>query len=231
MLSSAFGVSAKTLEECITDRNKDVVISSGGVSGLAEKLQTDTSLGLNGDQLSAGALKARVEAFGANEFEYPPPKTFFQLCATAMEDVTVQILCVAAVISLGIGAGMPKHREEYGYLEGIAIVVVVCVVVFLQAYIDYVKELKFRQLNSIKDNYDVKVVRGGEVHVVTAGGGCRRLRSSAGATRFLQMASSGGSKFKANEAAMRASPSISGRITRKTRFCSRAPPCRRDPVA
>ena len=63
MLSSAFGVSAKTLEECITDRNKDVVISSGGVSGLAEKLQTDTSLGLNGDQLSAGALKARGEAF------------------------------------------------------------------------------------------------------------------------------------------------------------------------
>ena len=69
---------------------------------------------------------------------------------------------------LGI-AGMLKHREEYGYLEGIAIVVVACVVVFLQAYIDYVKELKFRQLNSIKDNYDVKVVRGGEVHVVTAG--------------------------------------------------------------
>jgi Ca2+-transporting ATPase len=26
----------------------------------------------------------------------------------------------------------------------------VCVVVFLQAYIDYVKEQKFRQLNSIK---------------------------------------------------------------------------------
>lgn len=34
--------------------------------------------------------------------------------------------------------------------EGIAIILVVCVVVFLQAYIDFVKELKFRQLNSIK---------------------------------------------------------------------------------
>ena len=42
-----------------------------------------------------------------------------------MNDVTVQILCVAAVISLGIGAGIRKHREEYGYLEGIAIVAVV----------------------------------------------------------------------------------------------------------
>ena len=33
----------------------------------------------------------------------------------------------------------------------------VCVVVFLQAYIDYVKELKFRQLNGIKDNYMVRL--------------------------------------------------------------------------
>ena len=220
MLSSAFGVSAKTLEECITDRNKDVVISSGGVSGLAEKLQTDTSLGLNGDQLSAGALKARVEAFGANEFEYPPPKTFFQLCATAMEDVTVQILCVAAVISLGIGAGMPKHREEYGYLEGIAIVVVVCVVVFLQAYIDYVKELKFRQLNSIKDNYDVKVVRGGEVHVVTAGevvvGDLVELVAGDKVPAdgiFVE-----GSKFKANEAAMTGEPIDIGKDHEKDPF-------------
>jgi Ca2+-transporting ATPase len=169
MASSTFELQAKQLEECITDRDKDVVKNAGGVEGLASKLKTDTKLGLHGEQLTAGALSARVAAFGANEFEYPPPKSFLALCREAMNDVTVQILCVAAVISLGIGAGLKKHREEYGYLEGIAIVVVVCVVVFLQAYIDYVKEQKFRQLNSIKDNYAVKVVRGGEVHAVTAG--------------------------------------------------------------
>ena len=31
-----------------------------------------------------------------------------------MNDVTVQILCIAAIISLGIGAGLKKHREGMG---------------------------------------------------------------------------------------------------------------------
>ena len=50
---------------------------------------------------------------------------------------TLPIRLASTLISLGIGAGVRSHREEYGYLEGIAIVVVVCFVVFLQAGIDY----------------------------------------------------------------------------------------------
>ena len=208
MSAKSFDFTAKTLEECITDRNKDVVKTAGGVAGIAAKLKTDIKLGLSREQLSNEARKERQDAFGANEFEYPPPKTFLQLCSEAMNDVTVQILCIAAIISLGIGAGLKKHREEYGYLEGIAIVVVVCVVVFLQAYIDYVKELKFRQLNSIKDNYMVKVVRDGEVHAVTAGevmvGDLVELVAGDKVPAdgiFVE-----GSKFKANEAAMTGEP-------------------------
>ena len=208
MSAKSFDFTAKTLEECITDRNKDVVKTAGGVAGIAAKLKTDIKLGLSREQLSNEARKERQDAFGANEFEYPPPKTFLQLCSEAMNDVTVQILCIAAIISLGIGAGLNKHREEYGYLEGIAIVVVVCVVVFLQAYIDYVKELKFRQLNSIKDNYMVKVVRDGEVHAVTAGevmvGDLVELAAGDKVPAdgiFVE-----GSKFKANEAAMTGEP-------------------------
>ena len=138
------------------ERDKDAINKAGGHLGIAE-LKTDPKVGLCGTELSEESLARRKEAFGVNEFEYPPPKSFLQLCRDALDDLTVQILCVAAIISLGIGAGLPKHREEYGYLEGIAIVIVVFVV-FLQAYIDYVKEQKFRQLNGIKDNYAVKVI-------------------------------------------------------------------------
>ena len=164
-----FELTAAELEEAVTERDKDAIAKAGGHLGIADKLKTDPKLGLCGTELSEENLTKRKEAFGVNEFEYPPPKSFLQLCRDALDDLTVQILCVAAIISLGIGAGLKKHREEYGYLEGIAIVLVVFVVVFLQAYIDYVKEQKFRQLNSIKDNYAVKVVRNGEVHAVTAG--------------------------------------------------------------
>ena len=203
-----FELTAAELEEAATERDKDAIAKAGGHLGIADKLKTDPKLGLCGTELSEENLTKRKEAFGVNEFEYPPPKSFLQLCRDALDDLTVQILCVAAIISLGIGAGLKKHREEYGYLEGIAIVLVVFVVVFLQAYIDYVKEQKFRQLNSIKDNYAVKVVRNGEVHAVTAGevlvGDVVEL--SAGDKIPADGVFLEGSKLRADEAAMTGEP-------------------------
>ena len=203
-----FELTAAELEEAVTERDKDAIAKAGGHLGIADKLKTDPKLGLCGTELSEENLTKRKEAFGVNEFEYPPPKSFLQLCRDALDDLTVHILCVAAIISLGIGAGLKKHREEYGYLEGIAIVLVVFVVVFLQAYIDYVKEQKFRQLNSIKDNYAVKVVRNGEVHAVTAGevlvGDVVEL--SAGDKVPADGVFLEGSKLRADEAAMTGEP-------------------------
>ena len=203
-----FELTAAELEEAVTERDKDAIAKAGGHLGIADKLKTDPKLGLCGTELSEENRTKRKEAFGVNEFEYPPPKSFLQLCRDALDDLTVQILCVAAIISLGIGAGLKKHREEYGYLEGIAIVLVVFVVVFLQAYIDYVKEQKFRQLNSIKDNYAVKVVRNGEVHAVTAGevlvGDVVEL--SAGDKIPADGVFLEGSKLRADEAAMTGEP-------------------------
>ena len=215
-----FLVTAESLEECITEREKSLLVNAGGVFGLASKLKTDTKQGLHGEQLGDAALEARREAYGRNEFEYPPPKTFLRLCAAAFNDLTIQILCVAALISLGIGAGVASHREEYGYLEGIAIVAVVCFVVLLQAGIDYSKEIKFRQLNSVKDNYAVKVVRGGEVHAVTAGevlvGDLVELVAGDKVPAdgiFVE-----GMKFKANEAAMTGEPIDIGKDTERDPF-------------
>ena len=203
-----FELTAAELEEAVTERDKDAIAKAGGHLGIADKLKTDPKLGLCGTELSEENLTKRKEAFGVNEFEYPPPKSFLQLCRDALDDLTVQILCVAAIISLGIGAGLKKHREEYGYLEGIAIVLVVFVVVFLQAYIDYVKEQKFRQLNSIKDNYAVKVVRNGEVHAVTAGEAALGdvVEVSAGDKVPADGVFLEGSKLRADEAAMTGEP-------------------------
>ena len=61
---------------------------------------------------------------------------------------------------------MCHHRRDstsHRYLEGIAIVLVVVVVVMVSSLIDYSKEKKFRELNSVKDNYDVKCVRNGKM--------------------------------------------------------------------
>lgn len=76
--------------------------------------------------------------------------------------MTILILSGAAIVSLIIGVALKKKRDDFGYLEGIAIVLVVLVVTLVQASIDWNKEQKFRQLNSVKDNYEVEVKRGGK---------------------------------------------------------------------
>lgn len=199
------GVNAATFEAWVTDRDGKALASAGGVDAIAAALGCDLKRGLCD---RAWASDERKESYGVNEFEYPPPKSFWELCKDALGDLTVRILIAASVVSLAVGAGMKSHREEYGYLEGIAIVLVVFVVVFLQAFIDYAKEMKFRQLNSVKDNYQVKVHRDGKSVAVPAGeimvGDLVEL--AAGDKVPADALFVEGSKFKANEAAMTGEP-------------------------
>jgi Ca2+-transporting ATPase len=218
-------ITSSELERVITDRDYAFLKTRcGGPHALAESLESNPKSGLTRVQRSSssegGKRQEREVKFGKNEFEYPPPKTFLQLCVIALEDFTVRILIAAAVVSLAIGAGMKEHRDEYGYLEGIAIVIVVMVVVFLQAYIDYAKEKKFRQLNSVKDNYNVKTVIDGEVEQIPAGevlvGDVLEL--TAGDKIPADCVYLEGSKLKTNEAAMTGEPIDIGKNLEKDPF-------------
>ncbi|GBM23435.1 Plasma membrane calcium-transporting ATPase 2 [Araneus ventricosus] len=51
---------------------------------------------------SASDLARRREVFGANSIPPKPPKTFLQLVWEALQDVTLIILQVAALVSLGL---------------------------------------------------------------------------------------------------------------------------------
>ena len=56
------------------------------------------SLGLRGDRAD---LEARRDVFGSNTIPPKPPKTFLQLVWEALQDITLIILEIAAVVSLG----------------------------------------------------------------------------------------------------------------------------------
>lgn len=155
-----FPISPDDLVNVVELHDRGWIDEHGGLPGLAQALATSLDTGISGDEIAA-SLAPRAEAYGSNVFKYPPPKGFIRLVFEAFKDLTIIILCVAAVVSLSIGLALAEKRDEYGYLEGIAIVLVVCVVVLVQATIDKQKEAKFRQLNSVKDNYDVQVVRAG----------------------------------------------------------------------
>ncbi|XP_074592983.1 plasma membrane calcium-transporting ATPase 2-like isoform X4 [Brevipalpus obovatus] len=171
-----FGVPLSSLRELMDLRGPDAVNKInkdfGGVGGLCQALRTSPNEGLSGDTKD---LDTRRTAFGANLIPPKPPKTFLQLVFEALQDMTLIILEVAAVISLLLSLYSPPEDEETagsaleeeseaGWIEGAAILVSVFIVVLVTAFNDYTKERQFRGLQSrIEHEHKFSVIRGGEV--------------------------------------------------------------------
>ncbi|CAH2236734.1 jg16974 [Pararge aegeria aegeria] len=127
---------------------------------------------------SKADLQHRREVFGSNLIPPKPPKTFLTLVWEALQDVTLIILEVAAVVSLGLSFYKPSEDEEdlahldeeeghYQWIEGLAILISVIVVVIVTAFNDYTKERQFRGLQSrIEGEHKFAVIRSGEVNQV-----------------------------------------------------------------
>ncbi|XP_039264361.1 plasma membrane calcium-transporting ATPase 2-like isoform X2 [Styela clava] len=150
------------------------------VIGLATSLKTSPVDGLGG---APGELELRRKVFGANFIPPKKPKTFLELVWEALQDVTLIILEVAAIISLGLAfykppegqpltgclpeefaAGGEAGEGEAGWIEGAAILGSVVVVVLVTAGNDYTKEKQFRGLqNKIEQEQKFAVIRAGQV--------------------------------------------------------------------
>ena len=96
----------------------------------------------------------------------------------AVQDVTLIILMVAAIVSLllwlvaRLSATDSGHKdgeddEEHGWIDSVAIFVSVSVVVLVTAFNDYTKERQFRGLQSrIEGEHNFSVIREGEVRQI-----------------------------------------------------------------
>ena len=127
---SRYGVTLKQLRELMEHRGLEGVAKMaelGGSTEIARKLNTSPTAGLNGD---GSDLEHRRDVFGSNTIPPKPPKTFLmvswaclvwvnninntscsQLVWEALQDVTLIILEVAAVVSLGLSFYKPPARE------------------------------------------------------------------------------------------------------------------------
>uniref|UniRef100_A0A4W6FIM8 Calcium-transporting ATPase n=1 Tax=Lates calcarifer TaxID=8187 RepID=A0A4W6FIM8_LATCA len=150
----------------------------GDVNGLCARLRTSPVDGLDGNSED---ISRRKKEFGQNTIPPKKPKTFLQLVWEALQDVTLIILEVAAVISLGLSFYRPPDAErqncgraaggveeegeaEAGWIEGAAILLSVVCVVLVTAFNDWSKEKQFRGLQSrIEQEQKFTVVRGGQV--------------------------------------------------------------------
>nr|CAD7430369.1 unnamed protein product [Timema monikensis] len=174
-----YGITLKNLRELMETRGREgvsKVTDFGGVQEICKKLYTSPSEG-NGSTVD---IEHRRETFGSNTIPPKPPKTFLQLVWEALQDVTLIILEIAAVVSLALAFYTPTddavpvgHGEsegKHGWIEGLAILISVIVVVIVTAFNDYTKERQFRGLqNRIEGEHKFSVIRAGEVRQISVG--------------------------------------------------------------
>lgn len=138
--------------------NVEKYVSLGGLSGIAERLHSDPENGLP-DPEQDKLHQERVDTFGRNFIPPRPPKSLLSFMLAALEDFTLIMLIVSAIVSLVLGVLF--EDPSTGWIEGAAILVSVVIVVLVGAGNDYAKELQFMKLNAQVEDCKVAVVRGG----------------------------------------------------------------------
>ncbi|XP_054910605.1 plasma membrane calcium-transporting ATPase 1a isoform X5 [Poeciliopsis prolifica] len=177
-----FGCTLKELRSLMELRGAEAITkiseTYGDTQGLCSRLKTSPIDGLSGQPAD---IEKRINEFGQNLIPPKKPKTFLQLVWEALQDVTLIILEVAAVISLGLsfyrppdterqhcgkaaGGGHDDNEAEAGWIEGAAILLSVICVVLVTAFNDWSKDKQFRGLQSrIEQEQKFSVVRRGQI--------------------------------------------------------------------
>ncbi|XP_054574778.1 plasma membrane calcium-transporting ATPase 1 isoform X3 [Eptesicus fuscus] len=160
-----------------TDALRKIQESYGDVYGICTRLKTSPNEGLSGNPVD---IERREAVFGKNFIPPKKPKTFLQLVWEALQDVTLIILEIAAIVSLGlsfyrppegdnalcgeVSVGEEEGEGKTGWIEGAAILLSVVCVVLVTAFNDWSKEKQFRGLQSrIEQEQKFTVIRGGQV--------------------------------------------------------------------
>uniref|UniRef100_A0A6Q2ZAH1 Calcium-transporting ATPase n=1 Tax=Esox lucius TaxID=8010 RepID=A0A6Q2ZAH1_ESOLU len=146
--------------------------------GLCQRLKTSPADGLSDNPSD---LEKRGQVFGQNFIPPKKAKSFLELVWEALQDVTLIILEIAAIISLALSFYQPpggdseacgnvatgaedEGEAEAGWIEGAAILLSVVCVVLVTAFNDWSKEKQFRGLQSrIEQEQRFAVVRNGTV--------------------------------------------------------------------
>ncbi|XP_034440474.1 plasma membrane calcium-transporting ATPase 2-like isoform X5 [Hippoglossus hippoglossus] len=177
-----FGMAVTDLRDLMELRSAEAVTkiqdTYGDVQGICRRLKTSPIEGLSGNPVD---LEKRHTSFGKNFIPPKKAKSFLSLVWEALQDVTLIILEIAAIISLGLSFYHPpggdseacgqvaggvedEGESQAGWIEGAAILFSVIIVVLVTAFNDWSKEKQFRGLQSrIEQEQKFTVIRKGQV--------------------------------------------------------------------
>ncbi|WWD17545.1 calcium-translocating P-type ATPase, PMCA-type [Kwoniella shandongensis] len=162
--------------------NKGLMITDSHADGGAPRSSADMPAG-NGPQWKAN-LEERRRVYGKNDLPQRKSKSLLLLMWIAFKDKVLILLSIAAVVSLALGLyqdlGTPPEyifndqcpppngckEPQVDWVEGVAIVVAIMIVVLVGSINDWQKERQFKKLNEKREDRTVKVIRTGNEQVI-----------------------------------------------------------------
>ncbi|GJY21614.1 putative calcium-transporting ATPase 11, plasma membrane-type protein isoform X1 [Tanacetum coccineum] len=151
---AGFDIEPEDLAYIVRSHNNKTYDFHGGLQGLARKIKVSLR-----DGVLSGDLSKRQQIFGCNRFVEKPSRPLWMFVWDALQDMTLIILMVCAVISVGVGIateGWPK-----GMYDGLGIILCILLVVVVTAVSDYKQSLQFKDLDKEKKNIIIQVTRDG----------------------------------------------------------------------
>ena len=119
-------------------------------------------------QFTTQGFSDRQKAFRDNRLPEKKTRSFLELAWTTYNDKVLILLTIAAVVSLALGLyttfGVPHKDGEakVEWVEGVAIMVAIIIVVAVGTVNDWQMERQFNKLNKKHNDRTVKVIRSGK---------------------------------------------------------------------
>lgn len=86
-------------------KSNDTLVRLGGVEGLARRLHSNLAQGLDPHSLGASGVQVHRTLYGENKLPAAAATSFLALVWGNMQDPIIILLCVAALVSQGLGMG------------------------------------------------------------------------------------------------------------------------------
>ncbi|CAL0310592.1 unnamed protein product [Lupinus luteus] len=153
--AAGFGIHPDEIASIVRAHEFKSLSHIGGVEAVARKLAVSVDEGVNEE-----SINSRQQIYGVNRYTEKPSRSFLMFVWDALQDLTLIILMVCAVVSIGVGIsteGWPK-----GTYDGVGIILSIFLVVIVTATSDHKQSLQFQELDKEKKKIFVHVTRGGK---------------------------------------------------------------------
>ncbi|XP_066360322.1 probable calcium-transporting ATPase 9, plasma membrane-type [Miscanthus floridulus] len=154
IIKAGFSINPDELASITSKHYMKVLKMHGGVDGISTKIRSSFDHGI-----SASDLDTRQTIYGVNRYVEKPARNFWMFVWDALQDMTLIILMVCALISAVVGLaseGWPK-----GMYDGLGIILSILLVVMVTAISDYRQSLQFKELDNEKKKIFIHVTRDG----------------------------------------------------------------------